>query len=393
MNSSLTDSKQMKKVLFNVSNIVKGGAVQAAINFIRYSSTDETFEWYYLLNNVVYDEMVMLKLNVENFIKISTPAKNKKVVKKILDFERNVQPDIVLTLFGPAYINFSAHHVSGFANGWVTHSNRKSFYNTYSGDYLSILRSLMKYVYYGFQIRKANAWVLETNVARDGFIKRLKVKASNTYVIPNAAIDFGTANCKQGGQLINGKELKFDDSNILALSANYPHKNLKTLINVAAYLKHKLGLKKFKFLFTLSKDDFYNQYLPHIINMDVEDHICNLGTVNVTDIPLLYSVSRLSILPSFIETFSAVYPESFVSETPLITTDAEFSRDICGEAALYIDPLDIVDISQAVALLLNNKNLCNKLVRNGREVYSKMLKPKEKFLLYVDVIKKVLDKL
>ncbi|MDQ9094040.1 glycosyltransferase [Pseudoalteromonas haloplanktis] len=376
------------KVLFNASNVVKGGAIQAAVNFILSTIKNESeVKWFYILSKEVECELEQLNVYIINFIVINkSPSKDKGERNKITQYEEIVAPNVVFTLFGPAYVKFKSHHISGFANGWVTHSTLQTFLNTYQNNYLKIFQSILKYIFYAYHIRKADAWIFETETARTGFIKRLAVPRSRTYVVPNTCIDFGGDFEKQEAVFVNGVELHYKSNLFLALAANYPHKNISTLLKAVSYLVKEGDFCNFKLILTLEETDYNREFKDYIIDNELNEYIINIGKVNIAELPSLYSVVRCSILPSFIETFSAIYPESFSTSTPIITTNANFAKEICQNAAIYIDPKDPVNIAKAMREIVNNRELFLCLTNNGKKQFDKINSPSTKFQQYLSVI-------
>jgi len=388
-------TKHKKKIIFNVANVIKGGAIQAAINFIVINQKikPNQFDWYYVLSVEVFSELEKVGVTLENncLVTKSSPAQSRHVKQEILAFEKSISPQLVFTLFGPCYVSFKSFHLSGFANGWVTHSTASSFIQTYNYNAFRITKVLLKYLYYAYHIRKADAWIFETDTARNGFIKRLRVAKKLCTVVANTSINFGSPFAKTNNTIINNKILYFKDNLIVALAADYPHKNLFSLLKSAKLLKNNLLKEKFKIIFTLDNDIFSQNFLPYIIENQLQEYIVNIGKVDIADLSKLYSVAYASILPSFIETFSAVYPESFATSTPVITTDAPFAREICKGAAIYCDPASDIDIADAINTLLYDKNKYNKLVIEGDKLYQKMLTPTEKYLKYIEVIQSFIN--
>jgi glycosyltransferase involved in cell wall biosynthesis len=379
-----------KKAILNVSNIIKGGALQAAVNFIVASqhSVSQQFDWSYILSNEVNDELQKANITLKHDVLVvkDSPTHSKPVKHKILAFEKACIPDIVFTLFGPCYIKFNTTHITGFANGWVTHATLSTFIDTFKGNVFTIIKSILKYCYYAFHIRQADGWIFETDTAKKGFIKRLKVQSSQCHVVANTSINFGDDFTKVKEATINNVVLNYSDNLVFALAADYPQKNLLSLLNAANYLKHTLKESHFKIIFTLPTQTFQNNFLPDIIKKNLEQYCINIGKVDVADLSKLYSVAYASILPSFIETFSAVYPESFATCTPVITSNKPFAQEICKDAALYINPKNPEEIAIAIKRLINDKNKYKKLESKGTALYSEMLTPEEKFKSYTKVL-------
>jgi glycosyltransferase involved in cell wall biosynthesis len=62
----------------------------------------------------------------------------------------------------------------------------------------------------------------------------------------------------------------------------------------------------------------------------------------------LYRSGSAVLVPSWVESFTAVYPEAWHFGVPVVTSDLDFARDLCGKAALYAPP----DRADAFALQL-----------------------------------------
>lgn len=52
----------------------------------------------------------------------------------------------------------------------------------------------------------------------------------------------------------------------------------------------------------------------------------------------LYRSGSAVLVPSWVESFTAVYPEAWHFGLPVVTSDLDFARDLCGRAALYAPP-------------------------------------------------------
>jgi glycosyltransferase involved in cell wall biosynthesis len=52
----------------------------------------------------------------------------------------------------------------------------------------------------------------------------------------------------------------------------------------------------------------------------------------------LYRSGSVVLVPSWVESFTAVYPEAWHFGVPVVTSDLDFARDLCGRAALYAPP-------------------------------------------------------
>jgi glycosyltransferase involved in cell wall biosynthesis len=106
--------------------------------------------------------------------------------------------------------------------------------------------------------------------------------------------------------------------------------------------------------------------------LGVAHRIVNLGKVPVTDTPDLYARSHLSFLPSLLEVFSAVYPESLCTGVPLVTTDLRFSRDVCKDAAVYFEPTNAKSAAAKIVSILEDEAEWRAISNRGRELFAQL---------------------
>lgn len=361
-------------VIINASNLVKGGALQVASWFIRSTYKNEGF--YYILSREVYNEVDDLGL-INCMICDSSPAKSISTRIMLSNFINERSPLLVYTIFGPSYLKIKSKEICGFANGWVTHSKLKDFVSVNNKNLLKITKSIIKYLYYGFKVRGSSAIIFETETAQKGFCKRMLYK-KNTYVIPNNCSDYYEIT---GTNIING--VTIPKLSILVLSSSYPHKNLSILPHVMSELV--VDFPDYSLILTLPEQDF----LPLKKDFEkrgVSEKVLNLGHVKTNNLADLYNAVSISLLPTKLETFSAVYPESMKFGIPIVTTNASFSRDICKDAALYFNPEDSKDIARKLSNLIKEPNLAKELIENGYNVFNSMPSGEERLRLILSVI-------
>ena len=72
------------------------------------------------------------------------------------------------------------------------------------------------------------------------------------------------------------------------------------------------------------------------------------------------------LLPSLLECFSATYPEAMRMEVPIITTDLEFAKGLCGDAACYYSAVDGKAAAEAIYHVATDKAYAQQLVESGK---------------------------
>lgn len=143
---------------------------------------------------------------------------------------------------------------------------------------------------------------------------------------------------------------------ILFVGTSKPHKNLHGLVNAFYELKKK-GYDDLS-LVVVGKDRFSGWRNSSILFLEnVEDEHMHM----------LYHNAAVTVFPSFYEGFGLPPLEAMTCGCPVIASKAASIPEICGDAALYIDPLDIQDLSRSIISVLENQELRNALIQKGAE--------------------------
>jgi len=373
----------MSKILLNATTLVMGGALQACVSFIRKSmESDDNIEWHYAVSKEIAEELSKFDIDILNHkavIITPSPARARKSREKLSQYLADLAPCAVFTFFGPAYIKVSQPHLMGVADGWITHSTKTAIATKNS------IGEIMWFVFLFFVKRywykQANRWVVEAACAKKGMRKRFFIKNDDIAIVPNNCSDKYLQNIdKVPGRI--GSSVK-----LLTLSAYYSHKNLEIIPRVAAELVKKAPHMNFEFTITVREGKDLDRIMLEAKRLAVESSIVNIGPVSVIDGPALYASTDIVFMPSVLETFSAVYPEAMMSGCPIVTTNLDFARDICADAACYYSPLDPESAANEITKIVNDHNLFNDLVKKGRERVTFFPNQDEKYQLYTRELK------
>lgn len=178
---------------------------------------------------------------------------------------------------------------------------------------------------------------------------------------------------------------KNNEFRFLTLSANYPHKNLDVIHDVIRELKRR-GRKNVQFVITLPDDVFKSFRQP-----DTDDQIINRGPAPISQCPSLYRDCDAMFLPTLLECFSASYAEAMKMGRPILTSDLGFAHTVCKKAALYFDPLDSADIADHIGSVIDNKDLRNKMVEEGKIEFKKLKTPAERAVAFLEIAEELIQ--
>ena len=151
----------------------------------------------------------------------------------------------------------------------------------------------------------------------------------------------------------------------LCLARYYPHKNIEMCVEAMKTLA--LTGQQARLLITVDAADHPRaRTLLQRIRRDKWDaSIENLGTVAQSELPRIFGSADAVLLPTLLESFSRTFLEAMHYELPILTSDRDFARRICGEAAVYFDPLDAESVAAAMARVMDDEALRRELVVRG----------------------------
>lgn len=159
---------------------------------------------------------------------------------------------------------------------------------------------------------------------------------------------------------------------LFALTRYYSHKNLEILVQV--FDEYRDLLKDVVCITTIDESEHKNAkvLLNNIKRLGLSNSIINIGPVEQKQLPTLYYFSDALILPTLLESFSGTYVEAMQYQKPILTSDRDFSRVVCGDAAMYFDPLSSEDIANKVFKLKGDARARAELIEKGRVRLSHM---------------------
>lgn len=365
------------RIIIDNSNLFAGGGIQVATSFLNDLSTISTdFEFFVVQSYTISKQIDKNKFDKKfHFFDLDEPTsksilKKSKVLKQIED---RIAPACVFTVFGPSYYKSKCLKVVGFARGHMLYMDSPYFRKQ---SLVSNLKQHIKnYIHRHYFIKNSNALIFETEDAKFRFSEFSNIKSYHVSNTINSIFQDSSKWCDV--------ELKHDKSfMILYVGANYEHKNLSILPEIANGLL-KLGVDNFKFVLTLSKDELK-------IHPSIAQFFEFVGKVKVEQLPNLYSKCDTVVCPSLLEIFSATYLEAMFMGKPIISSDMTFARGICENAAIYCDPNNPMAYASSIKKLIDTPELGIELVNKGVNIIRKFGTSKQRTQAYLEIIKETI---
>lgn len=377
------------KLMVDASLQSVGGGVQVAVNLINnVLNSGFADEWLIVVSPQVDKQIDSIFKNNKNYYIFD----NKKGFLKFFQgcelskLEEGFKPDLVFIVFGPSYWKPKAKSIQGFAIPHMVYPQISD---------LLYKRKLIKKLLLNFLLKiKRNQilknykyMVVETETFQDLVSKKIGFNKENIFVIENSfngEFDKNTvAQVASNNRLIN----------FFVPSAYYPHKNLEVLVDVAFILKNKYKMNfKFNFLIKEDSEDWF-RLIDLASSKGVLSCLNTYGPVQNSKMSELYRLNDFVVLPTLAEVSTAVYPESFISKKIIFTSNLDFARELCGDGAIYFDPLDSSDIALKIYQVINDTELQNKMIEcGGLQLRKKYISPEEKWEKQKKLINFVLSK-
>ncbi|KKW29847.1 MAG: Mannosyltransferase B, partial [Candidatus Uhrbacteria bacterium GW2011_GWD2_52_7] len=139
---------------------------------------------------------------------------------------------------------------------------------------------------------------------------------------------------------------------ILALATIEPRKNFETIIE--AYDAFRSQSKTSIPLVLAGGQGWKSKRFHDVIAASLFRHdIRVLGYIPEKHKPALYRGATVFLFPSFYEGFGLPVAEALSCGTPVVTSFAGSLPEVAGDAALYVDPFNVTDVTQALQHLFD----------------------------------------
>lgn len=200
--------------------------------------------------------------------------------------------------------------------------------------------------------------------------EQTKADIIHFYKIPESKIEVIYQSCNE---IFNKKISILDQKKILtkyqinkpfllSVGTLEPRKNQISIIKAFSKMK-----KKDFDLVLIGKGKKYKRELEFYIREENINNIKILETVTHNDLPAIYQASTLFLYISLYEGFGIPIIEALASKKAVIAAKGSCLEEAGGNGALYVDPLNINEITNAINYLLENQNLRKELVKKGIE--------------------------
>lgn len=367
-------------ILINCSNLKAGGGLQVADSICGQLGRFQQHRFVVVLSKSLRSTYERIKgcenvkvyeYDIKNDVSTILLGKDKFLDHLINDN----QAKVVLTVFGPSRWRPKVPHLSGFALPQLVIPESPYFQRMSQGERLkwkmwcSIRKWSLK--------RSADCFWTENPYISKRLSYLLQVEevhtVSNYY---NQVFDH-PEKWKRSITLP-----PFEGLTCLSVSSPTSHKNFGIIEGIVRHLRKMYPDFKVRFVLTFSPEQW-----P--LSEDVRDSVVYVGKTDVSECPYLYEQADIMFMPTLLECFSATYPEAMRMNLPIVTTDLEFARGLCGDAACYYNAIDAEAAAEAIYKVASDREYTDKLVANGKEQLKKFDNYEQRAQKLIEILEEI----
>lgn len=200
--------------------------------------------------------------------------------------------------------------------------------------------------------RAASRLITISDVSKTEIVKYLGTDPDLIDVIPLAASAPWTAT----------REPDRDDPFILATGNRRPHKNYDGLIRALALVEERVRPR----LVVTGSHGLDDPLRDVVAELGLERFVELRSWLSPEELGELYRTTTALAVPSFAEGFSLPPLEAMLSGVPVLVSDIEVHREVCGDAALFVDPHDLSAIAAGLRTLATDDAEVASLTERGR---------------------------
>lgn len=328
-----------KKILIHIANNKGGGGAAVARQLIQ-SINNKTEEKYLIDILKNHDFKVKDKKNINKIISVT----NNSTIDSFL-INRYRLPLLIKRGNYDLLLNMCNFPIKTNIKQLIYFQNPNRLWEIREQKFIpKLIYRFRNYEYWG-KITKEMYFAFQTNVIKNKFLlqyeKVWKEKFLDKHIFFLPSINFQTYS--------NLPMYRYHNSNYFCyISKYYAHKNFEILPKALTLLP-----EKYKIILTIDKSDstkFYNLCKK----LNVEKRIVFIGQIPHKKVFEIMANSLAVLMPTKLETYGFPYYEAMQVGAPIIAADTIFSRDACGNAALYYDPDDHSELAEKMLLLINN---------------------------------------
>lgn len=215
--------------------------------------------------------------------------------------------------------------------------------------------------------RRADCITVNSQSTKNDLMRIIKVQDSKIVLIYHAANERFLPVTDNSRLDEVKKRYQLPERFIFFVSVLEPRKNLNGLIRAFAGFRDKHPELSHRLIIGGGRGfGWKNESIFKLVeDLGLKERVRFLGFVPDDDLPAIYSLADLFVLPSFYEGFGVPVLEAMMCGCPVITSNVSSLPEVADDAAVLIDPYDIDQLTLALEKVLDDPKLRQSMSSRG----------------------------
>jgi glycosyltransferase involved in cell wall biosynthesis len=238
----------------------------------------------------------------------------------------------------------------------------------------------------GLMARRAAAVITDSEYSKSDLISLLRLSADRIHVIPLGVGDEFRPDLPPDA--VTGSTARYGISKpyLLAVGNFLPHKNLSRLVEAYGMLPERI--RSHISLVLAGTPAKHGAARPTDRAALTRPGVLLPGFISPQDLPALYAGATALVCPSLTEGFGLPVLEAMACGAPVVCARAGSLPEVAGDAALYVDPLDIGSIRAGMEQIIQDADLRATLSARGLD-RAKLFDSRHTTARLVDLLERV----
>jgi glycosyltransferase involved in cell wall biosynthesis len=204
--------------------------------------------------------------------------------------------------------------------------------------------------------KSANRIICESDYVKNDITKFIKINSNKISIIQSPPPEeFLNYKFKEENFQKVRKKYDLPEKYIFYPAQCWYHKNHIRLVEAFKIVNEKCN--DIHLIMTGSQKNNYNNLIEKIKELNLEEKSLHLGYIDYEDVPYLYKMSMMLIMPSLFESVSIPIYEAFALEVPVCSSNVVALPEQVGDAGLIFDPNSINDIANKILIYIEDEDL------------------------------------
>jgi len=378
------------KILINVVNARNvGRALNVAYDFLMATQKygREGIEWHYAvpkcLDNLYIDDEFRKKAGDKYHVFPNQPdffRMLKTSQWKLMNLEKEINPDVIFTILGPCYDFFVHKEVVRFVHPWVVTANEFAWKTL---PMHKLIRMKMRVVLMRSLLRNCKYIITPTEAVKEGLVKNLRTAPECIKVISSTLSPVFKS--------LDNSTLPGDEGWVdISAVGTGGRKDFVLIPEILKILRDKYGITNYRFNLTLPETSFMLPIIKLRASLyGVEKCIINHGDIQFKEIATLYRKCKVCFLPSVLEVLSLSNIEAMFFQLPTVATDLPFNDYIFGGSCLGFKPMNAESAAAQIVKAVTDETLREDLKKKMSERLASFIDYEKYFNETVDYLEEV----